>query len=595
MTWLKRLTFKRRIWLSFIIVITLAIAVTGLLAYYIAASTMKDNAVRSSVRTLNTASQLLDEKLKRTMVTVMSMMVSDPYKRAVLQDAVNRNRSQYYTHLSAMENVFSQARINEPLIHSILITTPIGDFFSLYANRRYDVPFMETEMYDKIQASDKPYLWIEGHEDPLFGDGERVITLVMEVLAEPVLEDAYIVVNIKEQALAKEILQNLKGEYEGIYLMNDATGRHVWEPSKESARWPVATVELAELLLRQPTADGVEHADGGEDYLINFSPLSVVEGWTLVGVQSKDALLSELGWIQWATILVIGSCVLIALIVSNLLTGFLLKPLHKLQTLMVKVSSSDLSVRFKSDYEDEVTQVGMRFNRMLDEINGLIEEVREVEHEKRKAEIKSLSAQIDPHFLYNALNTVYWKSQLNRQDDVRQMVLSLSQLFQLGLNKGNEITTLEKELVHVEQYLTIQQLCYEDLFVYKIEVADEGLRDLPMLRVILQPLVENSILHGFKKKQEGGRIDIRVSETEAYLELSVIDNGSGMDVESVYRDMRLEDMSDKGYALRNVYHRLKLYYGESAEVLLSSEPEVRTAVTLIIPSIQLRNGGTVHD
>jgi two-component system sensor histidine kinase YesM len=220
---------------------------------------------------------------------------------------------------------------------------------------------------------------------------------------------------------------------------------------------------------------------------------------------------------------------------------------------------------------------------MLEEISSLIEDVKEAESEKRKMEIKALQAQIDPHFLYNTLNTIIWKSETSQNRDVTEMITSLSLLFQLGLNGGNEMTTLAKEIDHVRQYLNLQQKCYEDLFDYSIELEDESLLEVPILKIILQPLVENSILHGFQGIEGMGNIWISIYRSEDHLNLEVEDNGEGMDVQSVDADMRSDQASAKSYALRNVYGRLRLYYGNKADISLSSEPYVSTSVKLTIP------------
>ena len=157
----------------------------------------------------------------------------------------------------------------------------------------------------------------------------------------------------------------------------------------------------------------------------------------IVGVQAKDKLLTKLNGIKQATILVTIGFVPKSLFITNNLTLLLLKPLYRLQKLMKRVEENDLEVRFESVYKDEVSQVGFRFNRMLDEIKQLIADVTNRERDKRKAEIKALTAQMDPHFFYNTLNTIYCKSVLGENDDVNEMILALSNMFQLSLS-GDE-------------------------------------------------------------------------------------------------------------------------------------------------------------
>ncbi len=145
------------------------------------------------------------------------------------------------------------------------------------------------------------------------------------------------------------------------------------------------------------------------------------------------------------------------------------------------------------------------------------------------------------------------------------------------------MTTLAKEIDHVRQYLNLQQKCYEGLFDYTIELEDDSLLEKPILKIILQPLVENSILHGFEEMEEMGKIRISITCLSDTLRLRVEDNGAGMDVQTVKADMRIEQSLKKSYALRNVYGRLRLHYGSEADIELSSEPHVSTSVTLTIP------------
>ncbi len=178
---------------------------------------------------------------------------------------------------------------------------------------------------------------------------------------------------------------------------------------------------------------------GGNPYLVNYSRLSMVDNWTMVSAQTQSDLLRQVNRIKTTTLWIMLCCVVLAFVLSNVISSLLLKPLHKLQGLMKKVEQNNLDVRFTSKYEDEVTQVGLKFNRMLEEISSLIEDVKEAEYEKRKMEVKALQAQIDPHFLYNTLNTIIWKSESSQNQDVTEMITSLSLLFQLRTQRWERV------------------------------------------------------------------------------------------------------------------------------------------------------------
>ncbi|MNE34432.1 Sensor histidine kinase YehU [compost metagenome] len=248
---------------------------------------------------------------------------------------------------------------------------------------------------------------------------------------------------------------------------------------------------------------------------------------------------------------------------------------------MSRVEQEDLGARFESPFQDEIGDAGRKFNQMLDRIGELIVEVKDTEKEKRKAEIKTLQAQIEPHFLYNTLNTIFWKCEMDEYEDVKQMVISLSALFRLGLNNGQEITTLGRELEHVRQYLNLQQQCYEGLFEYTITAAPE-LLDLPVLKIIIQPLVENSILHGLKELRVGGRITVAVTREDGQLVIRVTDNGAGMDADKLNARLK-EPVSSGGYALTNICSRLQIYYGREGGLLFRSSPNTETEAVLSFP------------
>jgi two-component system sensor histidine kinase YesM len=588
-----RLSFSRRIWLSFVLLITLAITATGTLSYFIAASVVQKNAFRSSQDTVNKAAQILDDRLKNTANAILALMLSDPFKE-VMKDVQRGNKGRYYSLLSSLQPAFSQVGFSDPLIQNILITTPIGDFYQLNFNRNLAVSFYDTPVYEEIKKTRRG-VWMQGHKDRFFTGGQRVLSLVVEAVAEDTLlapSDCYVIVNIKENELLRLSTQNLSKDGRDYYVIND-NGEQVI-PNQPSVL-PVWGDKRPDFLQRISGADqGSFFYDTDKNsYLLNYTRLDINRnnGWMVVGIQSKTRLLQEVRNIKQTTFLVILGFILLSLIFSNRLTTLLLRPLYKLQTLMRRVEDNDLTVRFESKFQDEVAQVGSRFNRMLDEISRLIDDVKHSENEKRRAEMKALTAQMNPHFFYNTLNTIYCKSVLGENQDASAMILALSDMFQLGLNVGKDLIPLADELRHVEQFIAIQQMSYEHLFTYTVDLADEDLLRCLVPKIILQPLVENSILHGFQDIRSGGQIRIGIKADEGRLHLTVSDNGAGMDTRIPIRTeppihLQAENNSRvarHGYAMGNIRNRLKLYYGADALLQMTSSPEGGTTVTIILP------------
>lgn len=575
-----RPTFRTRIRIALIVLITVAITITGVGSYWIAIDIIERNAARSNVISIHKSKQMLDNNLRQITVSIMTLMISDAFKDLMKDVSIN-DHSRYATHLSSLQPLFAQIKLSEPMTQAILVSTPIGEFYNTGYVRDTSVPFIYSEMHQRLK-SEKGFTWTIGHEDRLFTNQERVISFAMEPITDFLVKDVYIVVNISEDSMKEALSSNLS-ENGGELLLLTQDGQEVLR--SQSDLWSfIENEQPFWSQVAQEESSHFEYTFGKHDYMVNAAKLEGRTDWIVANVQKKSVLFEQMDRIHWIVVVVAGSSIIVAVMLSKMLMAFLMRPIHKLMTLMRKVESNNLSVRFEGEHADEFSRLGMRFNMMVEEINKLIETIKETEKEKRTAEVKALQAHISPHFLYNTLNTIYFKCELGDNEQVGEMVLALSRMFQLGLNDGNAITTLDKEISHVTQYLTIQQSCYADLFQYELDVTDEELYKEPILKIMLQPLVENAIVHGFKNMRHGGKISINIMRDERKLKIIVTDNGQGMDVEKVLDSIRSSQTDEKkSYALSNIYDRLQLYYGDQASMLMTSEPYEQTTVTLLLP------------
>lgn len=578
-----RLSFRRRIWIAFMLIVLFAVTTAGALSYMIAEEVVEDNAYRLSQDTINQTSKVIDEKLHHITQSVFSLMVHTAYRKALGLDSSFSEAENYYTHLSDLQSAFVQSKLYEPFIDSILIATRGGDYYQTSQQRNFAYSFYDSEAYERIK-SERRKLWISGHTDQFFTSGEKVITYVMEGIPSNYSVDIYVVANVKIDSI-RTLISSGDKRRQVFHLLVAPDGSDVLMQNSTLGNRMKSLPVFMEALSRQQGS--FDYTENGEEYLVNYTKLGGVKEWTLFSFLPKSELMKQMDSIKLTILGVITGCLLVSFAFANMLTKLLLKPLNRLQSLMKRVEMKDLNVRFENEYNDEITQVGYRFNRMLEELNQMFEVVKQAEKDKRQSEMKALQAQIDPHFLYNTLNTVYWKCQLNQLDDVQKMVLSLSRLFQLGLNRGQEMTTLENELHHVQQYLTIQQACYETLFEYAIEIDPDVDQQQPVLKILLQPLVENSILHGFNDRNEGGFIRIKISQTCSHLYMVVEDNGVGLSDEHLWDPPIQKSVpaspSSSGYALHNVRLRLQLQYGSDAGLQMESERGVFTNTTIKIP------------
>ncbi|WP_276354513.1 cache domain-containing sensor histidine kinase [Cohnella caldifontis] len=313
--------------------------------------------------------------------------------------------------------------------------------------------------------------------------------------------------------------------------------------------------------------------------------------WATIGAFSTSEAAPEVRQIRlFVGAFMFGVC-LLGITASFVLSQGISRPIGRLMTFMQRAESGDLTTRYWGDGMDEVGMLGRSFNSMLTKINDLMSLAERQEKQKREAELRTLQAQIKPHFLYNTLDTIHWMSRKRGAEDVAEMVEALSRLFRIGLSKGGEFIPLAEEFEHVRSYLKIQQLRYRDKLRFELEL-EPGIAHVPVLKVILQPIVENAIYHGIKERRGPGRITVRGFREDDRIVLSVSDDGAGMDERklALMRE-RLEhpagetpDASAAGYGLSNVQSRLLLTYGDPAFGLrIDSRPGAGTTVTIAYP------------
>jgi len=299
------------------------------------------------------------------------------------------------------------------------------------------------------------------------------------------------------------------------------------------------------------------------------SHLNQATNWTFLHIVETKTLLKESENIRWATTLIAAGFSVVALIYSYLVSGSITRPLLRLKKMMLDWTKG--SRQFPAAFpKDEVGVIGETFKRIASENEELNQRLIKSELKEWQAELRALQSQIKPHFLYNTLDSIYWMAMLQNNQDVAQMAVSLSESFKLSLNKGKEIIPLYKELEHIEHYLKIQNIRFNNRFQYTAEV-DESLLGMEVLKLLLQPLVENAIYHGLEPKVGPGTIRLTGMREGAYLVFTVEDDGVGM---------ADPGLTEKGYGFGNVKERLKLYYGEDSEISIWSRVGEGTRITL---------------
>jgi two-component system sensor histidine kinase YesM len=320
----------------------------------------------------------------------------------------------------------------------------------------------------------------------------------------------------------------------------------------------------------------------------------VVQDYVLYEVHRTEGqyqLMRE-SYVRWQIIslILIFSAVAFSVVAAWALSRSIYTPIKKLHDVTTTITRNDLEALMTSDNVDEITELGMSFNIMIGKIKELLDSKISEQENLKKAELRALQAQINPHFLYNTLDTIIWMAESKETDQVVKIVSALSNFFRISLSKGMDWITIGEEVERIKSYLTIQKMRYRDILDFKIEV-DENVTENTILKLLLQPLVENALYHGIKNKRQKGTISLRVKrkgEDEVLLEVE--DDGIGFTPQKLAQlRAELDDDSgsmklESGFGIGNVNKRIRLYYGRPYGLSIQSEYSTGTCVTLVIPA-----------
>ena len=305
-------------------------------------------------------------------------------------------------------------------------------------------------------------------------------------------------------------------------------------------------------------------------------------------VQSFVALFAGIGF----------SIVVIVMIVTTYVLSSITKPVHELSEATKKIAGGDFSTRVTVGTKDEIGTLADSVNEMTAHLEDFVEKIKEDERKMRHTELRLLQEQINPHFLYNTLDTIVWLVEGNAPDKAVNMVVSLSDFFRIVLSKGKDIITLKEEEQHIRSYLEIQQVRYRDILEYDIQIPEE-LYQYKILKLTLQPLVENSLYHGIKTKRGKGTIFVtgRLEGDKIYLDVK--DTGVGM-TEAELASLRSKiskpcKETDSGFGLANVNERIRMNYGPEYGMTIHSKQGEGTWVQVVIPAWSVEEEPTAKD
>ncbi len=519
----------------------------------------------------------------------LSKVVNEHYSvmRMLLNtDSTADALSTYYEDAKSVRSFLTDLSRLRSEIMSITIAGENGSFVSTKDPNYTIDQLSENDIvwYRLALSNEGRSLYLPPHEISNFaGKTQYVISLVKPLSLGNAPPSGAMSIDLTLETLKRICSEVSLGDDGYIYII-DGNGNIIYHPNSAYLSTGVLSPGQADMDISSKVLGGEQSFILGSNFVVNEHIEQ--SDYYVIGVVPYGSIIAAADSQRTAqTLIGLVFSFVIAIIVAVLLSRSVFRPLNDLKEAMNKARGGDMSAAAVEVPHNEIGELGAGFNAMIERIRALIQSNAQKEKEKRKAELDALQAQINPHFLYNTLDSIVWMAHY-QPDIAASMADSLAKLFRLMLGGGEDFVPLRQEIEHVSQYLSIQKLRYASKFSYKV-VVEEGLGDIRVPKLILQPLVENAIYHGIKPTRKTCRLAVCAVRDKDLLTLFVGDDGVGMSETYASAVLHGDVHGEKpmgGIGVKNINERIALHYGEGYGVSYCCAPDVGTVAIVVLPA-----------
>lgn len=567
-----RRTIQQQIQTAIIAISIISMLTLGVSIFALTTNKIVENYQQDFYYSLQTSDNIVELQLNSIIEGMRNLLLKEPYMNALSE--AGQEKGSYFSSKETriLERSVNELTLQQASVQEVLSVSLDG---KLHIHSKKSDLSQYTSYYRNGEILKQD--WIKEAQD---ADGKEIIlgsnaltgkddTLSIVKYLRGSQEGSgvgYLIVNVSKNVF-KKAFEN-RGNYKTNCFMvvdENVDNRLIYFQGDESYKEDIYEAYASDPSLADKTS-----------YVFS-SRGSFVNGWKLIsGIQASELNAQK---INVAVLIAVMILVLfgIGMFVSHTIARKIYMPLKKLERTMQSVEEGTRNITEEFD-DSEIGLLGQKFKEMVNNNLVLRERLLYAKIKQREQELHLLQEQINPHFLYNALDALYCMAIVHEEDEIATMVAALSDNFKLSLNKGNNLITVKDELDHIRAYITIQNMRYKDKFHVQIQV-EENLMEKKILKLLLTPFVENAVYHGLETKLGEGNIWITGREEDGRMIFVVMDDGVGVD-----------DMSklDKGYGINNVRERIGLYYGENSEVTITSEAGRGTRVKIVLAENKMR-------
>ncbi|MFX3634551.1 MAG: sensor histidine kinase [Candidatus Pristimantibacillus sp.] len=577
-------SIQGKIFVAFSLVTLLGIVAVTSIVYLYMRETVKNNAITSVMDSIRQADESVNLRLEE-ISRLNTVVATNKTVLDTLQSATEEPSYDWFQEQKRIEEFLSAVIAYKPYISRVAVIG-LNEKVFFIGSPWLDKSVTKSPMMDYLlqNGSGHAYFHQTGFSDSIVTGRElrfnrKVIGIVMFDLDDEFIKKSY----------------DVKPTSDSMLYVVDRKNEFIYQP-QTSTLDKETIIQLNQELAGSDTS--VERVIDQKSYLV-ISRKSDYTGWSTLAIVPMKSLLTETVRIR-NVLAEVAIIVFIVIVIGTLqVSSRITRNIRRLRSMMMHVMDGNLtlpSVEIHS--KDEIGQLYQVFKSMVDELKRLLEGIVTTEREKREAELAVLQAQIRPHFLYNTLNTVKYLAKLNGVPNIVEVSESLIELMRGVLGNSNEFLSLQEELQYVRSYVNIEKYKYVEPIHLNIEIENERLLECRVLKLMLQPIVENAIIHGIASTEHGSLVLIRIYEEHKELRIEIRDNGKGMtkeEIEALFEVKKVQTNTRfSGMGVINVHERIVRLYGEPYGVFLHSEPDSHTNVQIrfpLLPGTEYRQKG----
>ncbi|MFB9275636.1 sensor histidine kinase [Cohnella cellulosilytica] len=596
------LTFKQKLILTYMVFIVLPMSVLGLGAYGLYSNAMEKKvsgfAQQVAVSTASNIEMYIRELEQFTLMPYYNpdfqdLLTDDKQLDSLLslelKKTVEKNFSFWQSQRDSVENIsyFSKPGVGQKRIYSLGYLPP-------------DLTADKLPWYDAFGSTDQRVTFLSLHQsaqdEPIQNTPPpKVFSLIRKIYKSSTLlvTSGYFQVDFTLEDIER-IMGRVNGEKNGSFLLIDQDDQLVYagDPVDERLMSHIAELPSDSQEPQIVTA-------GKQKNIVVHHPVGKM-GWTVVGYVPVSQLVSGIIQVRNSMILIGVVCIVCALLVSTGISYQITKPIYKLISLIKRVETEDFQIEYDNPPRNEIGQLIRSFIRMSRKLDETIRNLYQAEIVRKESELRALKSQINPHFLFNTLETIKMKAEIDEADATVDMITALGKLVKTSLNAGNDFNTFREEKDYLINYFYIQENRYSSRLGMTIDV-EEGLMDFYIPKLLIQPLIENAFYHGLEMKQGKGKLAVSIAREGTFVKVTVADDGLGMPPERLQRLRQSFEAGKRGLSqneqsigLVNVFSRIRLYFGDPYTMLIDSRPGEGTEVVLLLPLIKSESEVNVY-